>query len=118
MSESSYVTQGEFVATVDRLDAENSRQNARLDDHEAQLKELTKIAFNQESMRIQLGGVQNSIDALSNDLKQMKEKPLRDAEADKRQFRNTVISTLVSGLFAALVAFAGALWAFIQFAPH
>ena len=91
------LTAGRFEATVERLDAENTRQNHRLADIESQIKEL-------RDLNVAVGKMAVSLETMAAELKKQGER-LEKMEQAPSRILSLILTAIISTVVAASVTF-------------
>ena len=91
------LTSGAFEATVDRLDAENDRQNHRLTEIEHEIKAL-------RDLNVSVGKMAVSLETMAKELAKQGER-LEKMEQAPSRILSLILTAIISTVVAACVTF-------------
>lgn len=74
----------------------------RLDEHDEQIKELRNVYVALTKVDDKVTNVEKDVVEMKNDLKEIKEKPLKDYEETKKEIKKNIIS-FVSGVILTAI---------------
>ena len=98
--EESFLTRREHEEAMLRLDAENSRQNARIGELEEQQKQITSLTVSVEKLAVNMESMLRELSAQGNRLKELEN---RDGEM-WRKVVGCVITTLAGAIIGFVIA--------------
>ncbi len=98
--EESFLTRREHEEAMLRLDAENSRQNARIGELEEQQKQITSLTISVEKLAVNMESMLRELSAQGNRLKVLEN---RDGEM-WRKVVGCVITTLAGAIIGFVIA--------------
>lgn len=98
--EESFLTRREHEEAMLRLDAENSRQNARIGELEEQQKQMTSLTVSVEKLAVNMESMLRELSAQGNRLKELEN---RDGEM-WRKVVGCVITTLAGAIIGFVIA--------------
>ena len=98
--EESFLTRREHEEVMLRLDAENSRQNARIGELEEQQKQITSLTISVEKLAVNMESMLRELSAQGNRLKVLEN---RDGEM-WRKVVGCVITTLAGAIIGFVIA--------------
>ena len=98
--EESFLTRREHEEAMLRLDAENSRQNARIGELEEQQKQITSLTVSVEKLAVNMESMLRELSAQGNRLKVLEN---RDGEM-WRKVVGCVITTLAGAIIGFVIA--------------
>lgn len=103
-----YIGRGEYTEAVKRLEAEEGRQNKRLDSLETQIAEIHNLTISVEKMAVSIENMVAEQRAQGERLQRLETQPETDWQANRRAVLNAIY-----GAIGAAVA-GGIIWSIIQ----
>ncbi len=88
----------EFIEFKERCKSNTKR----LDEHDEQIKELRNVYVALTKVDDKVTNVEKDVVEMKNDLKEIKEKPLKDYEETKKEIKKNIIS-FVSGVILTAI---------------
>lgn len=99
-----YILRAEHEEFARRIDAENSRQNRRIEVLEESVDRFGRIATSVEKLAVNMEGMLKEQERQGERLNKLEKKPAENWNATTKAILTTLVSTLVAGLTGALAA--------------
>lgn len=94
----------EHIEKLKEIEDRSKSNCKRLDEHDEQLKTLSNVYIALTKMEGKVTNVENDVIEMKTDLKEIKEKPLKEYEETKKQIRNYVL-IFILGIAFSFIAF-------------
>ncbi len=99
-----YILRAEHEEFARRIDAENSRQNRRIELLEENADRFGRIATSVEKLAVNMEGMLKEQERQGERLDKLEKKPAENWNATTKAILTAVVSTLAAGLTGALAA--------------
>lgn len=100
-----FVSRNEFVQYSEKIDAENHRQNRRLEDVEKTAEKITDLTVAINKMAVNMEQMITTQKNIGDRLKEIEDEPKEDRKTAKASVISAICGALAMAFVAAIIAF-------------